>query len=188
MKDLLRTGSIALGLVLAGCSGGTGNDAAENGEAGAAAVGSVFKETMIERAGNFVRPQPGLYRSTNEILEFDIPGAPPQVKEMMRNSASSRQAIEYCVTPEEAAKGFEESIRKSQEGDCDYKRFDVDGGRIAAELTCRQDGRTVELTLSGKGNSTSSEMDMTMKTDMGELGAGTIRARSRSERIGECKG
>ena len=174
----LRIGAAALGLVLASCSGGAGEDTA----------GEVSADTVVERARDIARPQPGLYRSTTEIIEFDIPGAPPEMKAMLRNSAVSARPTEYCVTAEEAEKGFEDAIRKSQDGDCDYKRFDVDGGKIAAEMTCRQDGRTVGLTLSGEGDSTSSEMAMTMKTDMGELGAGTIRAKSRSERIGSCPG
>ena len=184
-------GTCALVLALAACGGEAAPDAervsgstSPSSETG----GSLSKETVIERAGNAIRPQPGLYRSTTEITEFDIPNAPAQVKEMMRNSAVSKQATEYCLTLAEVEKGFEESLRKSQQGDCDYRRFNVSGGTIEAAMTCRQDGRTVDLTLSGKGTRTSSDMAMTMNTDMGPMGKGTIRARTKTERIGDCTG
>lgn len=170
--------AIALFLLVSGC----GESAAPDADA---VGGAVSQEQVADRARDLVRPEPGLYRSTTQIQEFDIPGAPPQVAEMMRESMSS-SSTEYCLTPEDVAKGYEESIRKSQQGECDYKRFDVDGGKIEAALTCIDQGRKVDLTLSGTGTSTSSDMAMTMKMDMGPGGQGTIRARSRSERIGDC--
>lgn len=190
MDHRFRSGVIALALAVTACGGdaapdAAGDEASSSSEKGAQA-GSVPRETVIARAADAIRPQPGLYRSTTEITEFDIPDAPPQVKEMMRDRGMSRQSTEYCLTPADVEKGFEESVRKSQQGDCDYKRFDVAGGTIEAAMTCRQDGRTVDLTLSGRGTRTSSDMAMTMQTDMGPMGKGTIRARTKSERIGDC--
>lgn len=172
-------GAVALLFVLAGCGEKAGSDAAGD-------AGKVSQDQVASRARDLVKPEPGLYRATVEIQEFAIPGAPPQVAAMMRDSAVSAQATEYCLTPEDVAKGYEESIRKSQQGECEYKRFDVDGGKIEAALTCTDQGRTVDLALSGTGDATSSDMAMTMKMDMGGMGEGTIRARSRSERIGDC--
>ena len=171
--------AVALLLVLAGCGEKAGSDADEGGVA-------VPQAQVSSRARDLLKPEPGLYRATVEIQEFAIPGAPPQVAAMMRESAMSAQNTEYCLTPEDVEKGYEESIRKSQQGECEYKRFDVDGGKIEAALTCTDQGRTVDMTLSGTGDRTSSGMAMTMKMDMGGMGEGTIRARSRSERIGDC--
>ena len=189
MINCIGIGALALALALGACSS---NDGAAVGEGAdtAQAGGSMnaAEAAKARRASEGIRPQPGLYRSTTEITEFDIPNAPAQVKEMMRNSAVSKQATEYCLTLAEVEKGFEESLRKSQQGDCDYRRFNVSGGTIEAAMTCRQDGRTVDLTLSGKGTRTSSDMAMTMNTDMGPMGKGTIRARTKTERIGDCTG
>lgn len=171
----IRFGAAALVLALAGC-----------GEGGSENAAPVSREQVASRARDFVKPEPGLYRSTVEIEEFAIPGAPPQVAEMMRNSAKSNQSHDYCVTAEDVEKGFEETLRKSQQGECDYKRFDIDGGRIDAALTCRDQGRTVDIQLSGTGTATSSDMAMSMTMDLPGMGEGTIRARSRSERIGAC--
>lgn len=171
--------AVTLLLALAGCGEKAGSGPGEDGEA-------VSPEQVADRARGFVKPDPGLYRVKVEIEEFAVPGAPPQVAEMIRQSAMSGQESEYCLTPEEVEKGWEESIRKSQQGDCVYKRFDADGARIDAQLTCTDQGRTVDLTLSGTGGRTSSDMAMTMKMAMGEMGEATIRARSRSQRVGDC--
>lgn len=171
-------GTLAICLALAAC-----NDKAPSADAG----GSVPSEQVAAAARDFVRPEPGLYRSTVEFLEVDIPGAPPQAAEMIRQSSGQGQVSEYCLTAADVEKGFEESLRKSQRGDCDYKRFDVDGRKVDAVMVCSEQGRSVEMTLSGTGDATSSDMSMTMKMDMGQMGSGTIKARSRSERIGACR-
>lgn len=179
MTSHSQLGALALVLALTACGDGAESPSGSDGV-------SPTRAQVASRARDFVRPEPGLYRSTVEVLEVDIPGAPPQMAEMIRESGQTGQTNQYCVTPADVEKGFEEAVRKSQRGDCDYQRFDVDGGKIEAAMTCIEAGRSVNLTLSGSGDSTSSDMSMTMKLDMAGMGEGTIRARSRSERIGEC--
>ena len=175
-----KAGLVAVTVVLMVSACGE-NGVPEAGDPGA----SVSQQQVASRSRDLVQPEPGLYRATMEIQEFNVPGAPPQVAAMLRDSVSAR-TTEYCLTAEDVAKGYEESIRKSQQGECEYKRFDVDGGSIDAALTCTDQGRTMDLTLSGTGTATASDMAMTMKMDMGEMGEGTIRARTRSQRIGDC--
>lgn len=178
MTAFSRCGALILPLALA---------LAACGERGGDTAGStVTAEEVASRASDYVKPEPGLYRTSIEILEVDIPNAPPQVREMMKSSAASNQTHEYCVTPQDVEKGLEQAIRKSQQGDCDYKKFEVAGGRIDAVMTCRQQGQTVDMTMSGSGTATSSDMEMTMKMQMPGVGESTIRSRSRSERIGDC--
>ena len=57
---------------------------------------------------------------------------------------------------------------------------------IDAVMTCTQQGRSVNMTLSGTGTSTSSDMTMAMEMDMPGVGKGTIKARSSNRRIGDC--
>lgn len=168
-----------LALGLSACGSRADDNAAASDE-------PLTTKEIASRADGFVKPEPGLYRSTMAILEVDIPNAPPQARDMMKNSFSSSKPQEYCVTPQDVEKGFEEAIRKSQQGACDYKKFDVDGGKIEAVLTCTQEGQTMDMTLSGTGTSTTSDMVMTMRMDMPGVGKSTIRARSKSERIGDC--
>ena len=133
------------------------------------------------------RPDPGLYRTTVQIVEFDMPGAPKGAAEMMRGSMKQDRASEYCLTPADVAKGYEEMVRRSQQGDCTFKRFDLDEGKIDAAMTCRPGrGSASDITMSGKAGRTSSDMNITMKMELPGMGQSTMRMKSRSERIGPC--
>jgi len=169
--------ALAVVLALAACSGG--EEQAGSGE-------TISSEEVAERARGAIKPQPGLYRSTVEVVEVDMPGAADMVKRMMGGSNSTS---EYCLTPEEADRGFEEMARNSQEGDCSFERFDVDGGRIDAAMNCTANGGApMRLTLQGTGTTTSSEVAMTMETDMPGMGTANVRMKATHQRIGECAG
>ncbi|WP_324260865.1 hypothetical protein U4960_11965 [Altererythrobacter sp. H2] len=75
-------------------------------------------EEVAEAADSMVKPTPGLYRSTANITEFEIPGLPAeqaaQMKEMMGSSAS--QSSEFCLTPDQAEEGFKSVARELGEG------------------------------------------------------------------------
>ena len=166
--------------------------AACGSEEPAASGEGLSTDEVIERAqaaGADIKPEPGLYRSSVEIQEVSIPGAPAQMRDMMR-SAMATQSDEYCLTEEEAEKGFEEMARQSQNDmNCTFERFDVDGGDIDARMTCSPQGQgsmTVEMT--GTGTSTKSDMTMAMTGDMPGMGEMNMRMRIVNERIGDCAG
>lgn len=167
---------VALGL--AAC--GSPDDPAGSGD-------SISVEEAAERAKESgVKPEPGEYRVTMEVLEVDIPGAPPEAVKMMREMMGG-QTHQYCLTQDDVDKGFEEMARQSQDGDCSFERFDVDGGSLDAKMTCTQDGQgSVTMTMQGTGSATSSEMDMLMEGNMGGMGKSSIHMKARHERIGDC--
>ena len=174
------TAAALMSLTLAACGG---EEPAASGE-------SISTDEVIERAeaaGAEIKPEPGQYRSTMEVQEINIPGAPAQMRDMMKNSMTS-QTSEYCLTQADANKGFEEAARQSQEDmNCTYERFDVAGGDIDARMTCSPQGQgsmTVEMT--GTGTSTKSDMTMAMTGDMPGMGEMSMRMRIVNERIGDC--
>jgi len=154
----------------------------------AAAIG-VGAATLVAMPGDLfaqgeeMRPQPGEYRSNVTLQSLDMPNAPPQVANMMRSMMS--REFTYCLTPSDVEEGYRAMTSRSQEGDCQYDRFDASGGEILAEMTCRTDGRTIEMVMEGTGTPTSSDMTMTMNGDMG-MGPGSMVMRVEHERIGEC--
>ena len=142
---------------------------------------------VAERAeGSAIKPEPGQYRMTMEVLEVDIPGAPPQAADMMR-SMMGGQSTEYCLSQADVDKGFEEMARQGQDENCTFANFDIDGGDIDAKMTCDVPGQgTVTMTLDGTGTPTSSEMEMTMQGNMTGMGDSTIKMKTTHERIGDC--
>lgn len=130
-----------------------------------------------------MRPEPGEYRSNVTLQSLDMPGAPPQVANMMRSMMS--REFTYCLTPQEVEEGFRAMTERSQEGDCQYENFDFSNGRFDAAATCRTDGRDLRMTWEGTGSPTSSDIIMTMSGDMG-MGPGSMTMRVVHERIGDC--
>lgn len=176
------TVAVTAALSLAACG------SADEAETGAAGGEGLSDAEIAERAEDAVTLEPGQYRSTVEMVSVDIPGAPPEAVAMMKRAISSgNTTTEYCLTPEEAEKGYEEMARNSAQGDCNVRRFDVDGGDIDAEMTCTAaDGTEARMTLDGTGSRTSSDMTMTIETDVPGLGEGTMTMRAQHERIGDC--
>ena len=176
-------GRISLGMVaplaLAACGGDT--TAQEEG-------GDISMAEAAEIAqSNAIKPQPGQYKVTMEILEVSIPGAPAGAADMMKDMMAG-QSHSYCMTQEDVDKGFEEMARQSQEGgDCTFRRFDVSGGDFDAEMVCNVEGQgAMTMKMEGEGTPTRSVMNMTMNGDMGGMGKMTMRMKATHERIGDC--
>ena len=95
----------AASFTLAACGGGTA-DADGDGE--------ISMEEAAAQTADMVRPLPGQYRATVEFVDVELPGAPQQVQDMMRGMLDQGpQTHEYCLTAEEAEKGFEEMARQA---------------------------------------------------------------------------
>lgn len=165
-----------------------------------AACGQDPKEPMeadavIAEAGKLERPQAGQYETKVQLLEFTVPGLPPQqaekIKAMMGNVGA--QSTSYCLTPEEAGKGFEEQIRKMSQGqgglDCEFDTFAVNGGKLAAQMTCQgPQGMDAALKIDGTTSATSTSMTMDMSQKAAMIPGGEMRMRMKmdSKRTGDC--
>ena len=131
------------------------------------------------------RPMAGQYRATITFLSLDMPGAPPQMAEMMGNMMS--REISYCMTEEDIAEGYR-SITNRSSGDgaeCEYERFSYTGGQIDALAVCNMEGRTMRMEMQGTGSPTSSDITMRMSGDFG-MGDGSMSLRAQHEYQGPC--
>jgi hypothetical protein len=167
-------------ILLAGC----GDKAGESGE------GAVSNEEAAARAEGMVQPQPGQYRTSLELLEFDIPGMTDQMKAQMRSIVGGEFAKgnTYCLTPEEAAaNGPKRMAENMAEGNCSFSKFDVSAGTLSADMQCTgDDGLTSHVLMNGMMTQTSSDMTMTMNQDMEGVGQVRMKIRAKSERTGDC--
>jgi hypothetical protein len=159
------------------------------------AASSKTSDEVVAEAGKLEQPRAGQYETTTEIVEFNIPGLPAaqaeQMKSMMGNAA--RQSSSFCLTEEEAAKGFEDSIRKMTEGSdgmkCAFDKFDADGGKLDAAMTCQgPQGMNSEITLDGTAGAEASDMRMAMVQKGSMIPGGEMRMemRMKSRRTGDC--
>ena len=168
---------LAPAFLLAACGSG---DEAPSGDAA---------EEMAAAAEEGPQPQPGQYRTTAELLEFNIPGAPPEAADMMRSAFSegAAEATTYCLTPEDAATSREEMLKNMAESDCTVSRFDMSNGRFDAALSCPTgQGVSGDVTMAGTMSETGSDIEMAFSTEVPGAGPATIRMHMVSERIGDC--
>jgi hypothetical protein len=149
-------------------------------------------EEVKQEMATLDRPQPGLYRTTSKIVSFDVPGmAPAEGERMQAMFSTTNQGREYCLTKEEAAKGWEGATKKLAEGNCKYDRFEAGRGALDAKLTC-ETGQGMKSTIAMNGVMTSTGSNMTMSIAQatpqmpGGKGGITMVAEVKSERVGDC--
>jgi hypothetical protein len=127
--------------------------------------------------------QPGLWEMRSVATDVDMPGAPPQMLQMMKKP----QTIRHCITPDQASKGPQELLKQSQ-GQCKFSKYDFTGGRVNAVMQCNS-GERGTMTVTTEGNFSPSSYATTSKMVMNSS-RGTMRVTSNStgKRIGTCKG
>lgn len=151
-------------------------DPAANAKAAAAAGGVHF--------------QPGLYQSKVDIKQLDMPGMPPAVLAAMKGRMLEKP-LTYCLTPEDAAKGAEAMKRGLGKGQCQFDRFNAEGGTMDSSMTCQLGGQgtmhaVAHGTYTDTGSVTASTMDMTMGVANNGVGKMHIEQVTTTSRVGDC--
>lgn len=165
----------ALAIALAGCSGGNA-DADGDGEVS-------MKEAATKAEAEGLRPEPGQYKATITMTGMEIPGMPADMK---GHGTGMTTTSEYCLTAEEVEKGFEDMMKRGQNGDCTYESFNLDGGKFDAVMVCKTPEGEARMTMEGTATPTTSDFTATMKMQVPEMGEGTMSFTAKHERIGDC--
>lgn len=142
-------------------------------------------------AAGIAQPQPGQYRVVTRITDISIPGMPPEMAAQAKGMFSATgQTVEYCMTPEQAAKGYEEMTRRSAEGNCTYDKFSAADGKLDAAMTCQTGkGMVTKSAVSGTFTPTGSQLTMKSDATSPDMPGGGMHMEGAisTERIGDCK-
>lgn len=179
MRNQLKyTGLIAFAaMALAACSSEPDEPAAEQ---------AMNIDEAAEEFSKLDKPEPGQYKLEVEITSFDLPGAPEGALDQMKSVMESAYADGFCLTAEDAEKGFKEQLGQvAQNGQCDFNRLSVDNGKVDAKAVCALDGGTMEMTMNGTVGKTSSDIvaDTKMKAQGQEM---AMTMRMKQTRTGDC--
>jgi hypothetical protein len=177
MKSVKFLASGAALVLMAACSGSNDADADGDGKISVA-------EAADAAASSMIKPDPGLYRATITMTAMEIPGIP---SDMAGLGNSMTNTEEYCLTPEEVEKGYEEMMKQGQDGECSYERFNLAGGKIDAMMTCNTESGKMQVEMKGNAGRTSSDFDAKVAMDIEGVGKGSMRFTAKHERIGDCK-
>ena len=184
MKRILVLASACA--LIAACTDSAPADEANSTDAADSGEEISLNEVQEKIASEQIKPKAGQYRSSAKLISIDIPGAPPQLAEMM-GKAMEAQTSEYCLTQDQVDKGFEEMAKESQEGDCSFQKFDMAGGDIDAKMSCTVQGDAqMQIAMTGKGTETSMDMTMTLEGKVPQAGEIKMVMQSKQERIGDC--
>lgn len=162
-------------LTLAACGGGSPGDADAEG------TGNVSAEEAVSKAkAEGIMPEPGQYKATITMTGIDLPGVPAG------HGGGMTTTTDYCLTEEEVTKGFEEMIKRGQDGECSYENFSLKDGKMDAVMNCKSAEGGARMTMAGTVTPTSSEITASSAIDMGEAGKGTMNFTVKHERTGDC--
>ena len=174
--------ALTLALTLTACGGEVSVDADSDGDGSVTAA--EMKEAVSE-AGRDFKPEPGQYSVTTKLVKLEAPGAPEMMANMM--GAAMNNTSEYCLTPEMAERGFEESVRQGQNDSCNVDTFTIEGENVSMAMTCNEGGGSMSVSMDGKVAPTQSSFDMTMEGSVPELGSVVMQMDVSQTRIGECQ-
>ncbi|MBV7266530.1 DUF3617 domain-containing protein [Erythrobacter ani] len=172
---------IIAALALSACGSPSG-DADTDGDG---TVTATEARAAAEAAGDTIRPQPGKYRASMTFISAEIPGAPPQVQDMMGSSMSN--TYEFCLTPEMAEQGFGEALQEGQDDSCTISRLNIDDTDVDMAMTCSGEGAgQMQIAMTGTVSPTRSELNVVSEGVMGDLGEAKMEMKLVQERIGAC--
>lgn len=163
-------------LALPGCGQSSDKTGTADASGNAAAAGAMLNEAAF-------KVEPGKYRSTVNITKLDLAGLPPQVAAAMPRQSS----YEYCVTPEQAAKGIEAIKQQMAKGSCQFESFKASGGTVDSVFTCNAEGGFAMRSVS-HGTYNESGSDVTVIADAKMPGGRSMHVEQsvKARRIGEC--
>ncbi|MFN3989140.1 MAG: DUF3617 domain-containing protein [Erythrobacter sp.] len=162
-------------VMLAACSG--------EGQVDADGDGAISGSEAAGAAAAMPKPEAGLYRATITMTGIDIPGMGADMK---GHGGGMTTTNEYCLTKADVENGFEEMMKRGQDGSCRYDKFSVAGGKLDAVMLCQTDEGEARMEMTGTATPTGSQFDAKMNMDLDGRGNGTMRFSAKHERIGDC--
>ena len=180
IKPFANAFALSSALAIAACAEDGPTDADGNGE-----ISMDEMRAEVANAGSALRPEAGKYAVTKAMVNVDIPGAPPEMIDAMGSMMNT--STEFCLTEEEASKGFEKALSEGQDDSCTIEQFDLDGGKIDMVMNCTpQEGGSMQVSITGDVSPTRTQVSVATKGNLPPMGEMNIEMNMVQERVGDC--
>ena len=175
------------GLALSGCGGpSTEESARRTGEIRLenATAGDALKQAEAARGKN--RIEPGQWEDSFELVSMDLPGVPEgPLRDQMMAQAGKPRVVRACKKADD--KAIDPGALSSEQRNCRFPKYEVAGGRIAAEMECQGPLGTIRMSLAGTQSPTAYDVTMTQRQKMpGGSQESTTVFRVTGKRVGDC--
>jgi len=104
--------------------------------------------------------------------------------------ASRAAPHDFCLTGEEAARGYEERVKKlAGRPDCHFDHYSANGGQLDAQLTCEAaNGIRSVMKMQGTMGPEGSDVTLAMEQSGQQMPGGGMKMtmRVKSARVGDC--
>lgn len=148
------------------------------------------EEQVKQEAAKLETPVAGEYRQKVEITRFEVPGLPKEAAEQMKAAMKATQENTICLSQADAEKGYRDMFKNVGQGnDCAYSKFDVDGGKLDAQMDCKSPQGNSKMTLKGMVRSDGSDVTVDVETSGGPAPVNSTKMTMQvtSTRLGDCK-
>jgi len=133
---------------------------------------------------SFVRP--GKWQTSVRLEQISMPGMPPEFAEQMKARMSTTDTSDSCLTEADVKKPKEDFFAGGNRN-CTYDHFTMAGGKIDAEMTCKDGAANMKMAIVGTYSGDSYSARSTMTTSAaGASGGMTMTASVDAKRVGEC--
>ncbi|NCP19901.1 MAG: DUF3617 domain-containing protein [Erythrobacter sp.] len=184
MKTAIAMGLLASGaLLLAGCG--------DSGTADADGDGAVTSQDSSAGAasGEGVTLRAGEWENTIEFTEFDIPGVPAGMKDMIAREMGQSFTTTSCITQDEADRPNADFFGGEKNDNCTYDEYDRSGGNLKLRMTCTTgEGGTAKIAMDGEFDE--DRFALTMDNTIAGTQAGDVSMKGTvtGKRVGDCAG
>lgn len=129
------------------------------------------------------RVEPGRYRSTINVTNISLGGLPKEIAARMPR----QQSFEYCVTPEQSAKGLEAIKHQMADGQCQFESFKASDGKVESVFTCNaKGGFAMKSSSHGTYTERGSQVAVVANAQLPGGHSMHIEETVKAERIGDC--
>lgn len=169
---------------LAACSDG-GTDADTDAD------GAIASEDMAAEAvsGEGTTLRAGEWENTIEFTEFDIPGVPAAMKDMIAGQMGQSITTTSCITQADADRPDADFFGGEKNENCTYEEYDRSGDSLTLRMTCATDeGGTAQIAMDGDFGEESFTLTMDNRISGTQAGDVTMKGTVSGRRIGDCPG
>ncbi len=186
MRRILLVAAAAL--ALGGCQSAAEKQAAATGEIHATDVDSAQVTRLMKAAREKTALKPGLWRLQIAIQSAELGDVSPDVRaaqdEAIRKQARDTTA---CRTEKELKPLDLEQLEKAA-GTCRFARYELAGGRIDADITCKKEGApATHIRAAGTSSPTGFDILLSQQNGLkGQPGYLAFKVQATGKRLGEC--